>query len=318
MTASRPAVGPLVLSPALQHYAWGDPGFIPRALGLAIMDAPVAEAWYGAHPLAPATAATGAGEQPLDRLLADAGPALLGPELATRFDHLPYLLKLLAAARPLSIQVHPSGKQAAAGFARDEAAGRARSAPDRRYRDPRHKPELIVALTSFDALCGFREPRAIAAVLDGLPELRPLLPHFDPADGPDGVRDLLTAWFAVPPAEAGPALQKLIDRLATEEARAPLSPRSPAHWALRAHRELGAGGAPDRGLLLVFLLELLHLEPGEALFLPAGVPHAYLHGAGVEIMASSDNVLRAGLTPKFVDTDELLQVVRFDAGRPPV
>ncbi len=318
MTASRPAVGPLVLSPALQHYAWGDPGFIPRALGLAGTDAPVAEAWYGAHPLAPATAATDAGEVPLDRLLAAAGPAFLGPELATRFDHLPYLLKLLSAARPLSIQVHPSREQAAAGFARDEAAGVPRSAPDRRYRDPHHKPELIVALTSFDALCGFRPPRAIAATLDGLPELRPLLPHFDPADGPDGVRDLLAAWFAVPAAAAAPALQKLVDRLAIEDARAPLSSRTPAHWALRAHRELDAGGAPDHGLLLVFLLELLHLEPGEALFLPAGVPHAYLHGAGVEIMASSDNVLRAGLTPKLVDTAELLQVVRFDAGRPPV
>ena len=318
MTASRPAVGPLVLSPALRHYAWGDPAAIPRALGLPPANTPVAEAWYGAHPLAPATCETDAGPVPLDRLLADAGPALLGPELATRFDHLPYLLKLLAAARPLSIQVHPSADQAAAGFARDEESGPDLAAPDRRYRDPHHKPELIVARTPFDALCGFRSPGAIAAALDGLPELRPLLAPFDPASGPAGVRDLLAAWFAVPDAAAGPALQKLMDRLATEESRAPLSPRTPAHWALRAHRELGSGTTPDRGLLLVFLLELVHLEPGEALVLPAGVPHAYLHGTGVEIMASSDNVLRAGLTPKFVDPQELLRVVRFDAGRPPV
>jgi len=317
MPISRATAVPIV--PSLRRYAWGDTRFLADLLGLGDRGTgPVAEAWYGAHPLAPATARASAGEVPLDELVALHGEALLGPEVADRFGALPYLLKVLAAARPLSIQVHPSAAQAAAGHAAEEAAGVAADAPERRYRDPSAKPELIVALTPFDALCGFRSGDQIAAALAGLPELRPLLPAFAPAAGPTGLRALLDAWFALADAEVAPALQALIDRLAAEEARAPLAATAPAHWALRAHRELAGDGAPDRGLLLVFLLELVHLEPGEALFLPAGVPHAYLHGAGVEIMASSDNVLRAGLTAKHVDAAELMRTVRLDAGAPPV
>ena len=294
---AEPDDAPVRLIPSLQHYAWGDPAFIPDALGLARTGEPVAEAWYGAHSKAPATAVTEGGSVPLDAWLDQ------------RDGELPYLLKLLAATKPLSIQVHPNAAQAAAGFAEEEAAGVPIDAPHRRFRDPNHKPEVIVALTDFAALCGFRAQAGIEAALERLPELAELLPS--PSVG---IEALLRAWFGRPQQDVSAALGKLMTRLAAEHDAS--DPTSPEAWALRAHRVLG--GEPDPGLLLVFLLELVQLKPGQAMFLPAGVPHAYLDGAGVELMASSDNVLRAGLTTKHVDPQALLEVVRFDAEAPVV
>ena len=284
---------PVRVVPSLQHYAWGDPKFIPGVLGVPHTGEPVAEAWYGAHPKAPATAVTAAESVPLDAWIGE--------------GELPYLLKLLAASKPLSIQVHPNAAQAAAGFAAEEAAGIPIDAPHRGFRDANHKPEVLVALTEFEALCGFRSQDGIEAAIGRLPELAGMLPS--PSEG---IEALLRAWFECTDQEVTAALGTLMTRL---EAASP-EPGTPEAWALRAHR--GLEGDPDRGLLLVFLLELVHLQPGQAIFLPAGVPHAYLHGAGVELMASSDNVLRAGLTPKFVDPKTLLDVVRFDARRPVV
>lgn len=297
--SSLAGTGPrlVLLEPRLQRYAWGDPEFFPALFGSAGDGGPWAEAWYGAHPVGPADA----GGVPLDQLIARDRRHWLGegrPEL-------PYLLKLLAAAQPLSIQVHPNASQASRGFAAEEAAGVARDAPHRRYRDPNPKPELLVALTPFHALCGFRPPTQ--DLLHRCPELAALLPSPQA-----GLRAILEAWFGHP--DPGPALSSMLARL---EREGPFAEDQPEHWALEAHRALG-GGAPDRGLLFVFLLEWIRLEPGEALFLSAGVPHAYLRGAGVEIMASSDNVLRAGLTPKHVDPGALLETLRFDARRPPV
>ena len=282
---------PVRVVPSLQHYAWGDPKFIPGVLVVPESGEPVAEAWYGTHPKAPATAVTEGESVGLDAWAGE----------------LPYLLKLLAARKPLSIQVHPNVAQAAAGFFAEEAAGIPIDAPHRRFRDANHKPEVLVALTEFDALCGFRSPEEIEAAIGRLPELADLLPSSS-----EGIEALLRAWFERSDADVTAALGKLMTRLAASSP----DPGTPEAWALRAHR--GLGGDPDRGLLLVFLLELVHLQPGQAIFLPAGVPHAYLQGAGVELMASSDNVLRAGLTPKFVDPETLLDVVRFDARRPVV
>lgn len=303
-------IAALRVVPALRHYAWGDHRFIPALLGEPAGATPVAEAWYGAHPAAPATIFGAAGSQPLDRLIDADRRGWLGSDVADRFDALPYLLKLLAAARPLSIQVHPDAAQAQAGFAREEAAGIARDAPGRNYPDPRHKPELLVALTEFRALCGFRPLSAIREALAALPELAALLPPLHAR--PDALRTLLEAWFALDDAVLAPALAQLMARLAAEDARQPFPSDAPAYWALLAHRERAAAAPPDRGLLMVFLLELLTLRPGQGMFLAAGVPHAYLQGAGVELMANSDNVLRAGLTAKHVDAAELLRIVRFD------
>lgn len=305
--------GPLLLTPSTRDYAWGDSTFIPELLGLPRGTGPLAEAWFGAHPLAPARVHLQGHQLPLDGVLREHGAAILGPDIQREFGELPYLLKLLSARVPLSIQVHPSRDQAEAGFLREEAAGLPRDAPARSYRDRNHKPELLVALTEFHALGGFRPVADIARALDALPRIRELLPDFEP--GPVGLRRLIGAYFELPSARVERAWALELSRLTERNERAAFSTREPEHWALLAHRELSRGGAPDRGLLFVFLLALVRLEPGQGVFLPAGVPHAYLRGAGIELMASSDNVLRAGLTPKHVDVSELMKVVRFDSGQ---
>lgn len=304
--------GPLRLEPAIQRYAWGDPEFIPELLGEPQTGQPWAEAWFGAHPSAPATVRSPGSEAlPLDQVIAAFPDTVLGSEVASAHGQLPYLLKVLAASRPLSIQVHPNRAQARSGFDAEEAAGVPRDAPHRRYRDPNHKPEVLVALTGFDALCGWRTPEAIAATLKRLPEIATLLPRFEPSSA--GLQRLAQAWFALDANRRGDAMAKVIARLAS-----PGGDEDPTRpWLLRALEAIG-GDASDPGLLFFFLLELVHLEPGEAMFLPAGVPHAYLQGAGLELMATSDNVLRAGLTSKHVDADALLQTVRFDARAPPI
>jgi mannose-6-phosphate isomerase class I len=237
----------------------------------------------------------------------------LGRETLERFAGLPYLLKVLAAAKPLSIQVHPNPAQARAGYQREQRASIPLGAPERCYRDPNHKSELLVALSPFDALCGFRPHEEIIQALDEHPELRELLPREEPT--PSGLARLLEHYFALPSNRVEPALRRLIERL---EAMASTDPESPEYWALRAHHELSPDCTPDRGLLFVFIMALVHLDPGQGMFLPAGCPHAYLHGAGVELMTNSDNVLRAGLTTKYIDPQELLRIVRFDAGPPTV
>jgi len=306
---SRQEGRPLRLTPGIQRYAWGDSAFLQPLLEAGAGDEPFAELWFGAHPLAPATVEMEEGAIPLDRLLGSRTEALLGPDAGARFGGLPYLLKILAAARPLSIQVHPDAERAKAGFAREEAAGIPLEAPDRTYRDPYHKPELLVALTRFHAICGFLPPGKLAGALTTAPEVAELLPAFD-QDG--SVRQILKAYLALPEAILLPALTRLLGRLAEEEDTAGSSPDQPGYWVLRAHRELGVpGGAPDRGLFLVYLMELLQLEPGEGLFVPPGVPHSYLSGAAVEVMANSDNVIRAGLTSKRVAPLDLLEAVDF-------
>ncbi|MCC5888214.1 MAG: mannose-6-phosphate isomerase, class I [Gammaproteobacteria bacterium] len=309
MTSAPPA---LKLEPRIQHYAWGDRAFIPELLGRPIDGRPWAEAWYGAHPLAPSVIHTPDGPRSLDAHIATDGVRLLGEDVSRTFGTLPYLVKLLAAAEPLSIQVHPDAAQARAGFEREQAAGIALHAPHRNYRDPHHKPELIVALTAFHALCGFRPLPVIRSMLDAAPEIRDLLPGL--GDRPEDLRSLLAAWFDLPDHRVQPALSGLLQRFAGPP------PASPTleFWVLKAQQALGAGAPPDRGLLFLFLLELRHLQPGQALFLEAGVPHAYLQGAGIEVMAASDNVLRAGLTPKHVDAAELLKVIRTGNAAPAV
>ncbi len=307
---------PLLIAPRIQRYDWGDPVFLPRTLRLAEGVGPCAEAWYGAHPSAPAAARIAGAWARLDHLMRERGPDILGPAAWDRFGALPYLLKLLAAASPLSIQVHPPREQAEAGFAAEEAAGVPRSHPSRRYRDPHAKPELLVALTDFDVLHGFRSCEEIAAILETLPEVRTLLPSFQPTA--EGLRAFLRSYYALPGVVVEDALRGLLRRLKEEDERSPLGRHEPAYWVLRAHEAGQQRAAPDRGLLLVYLMSLVHLRPGEALFTPPGVLHAYLRGAGVELMASSDNVLRAGLTSKHVDPEEVLRVARVEPGSGPL
>lgn len=304
--------GPLPLVPSLRHYAWGDVRYIPELLGFEADGTPVAEAWYGAHPIAPATARWAGEDSRLDALVEHLGASLLGPRVSAQGGSLPYLLKVLAAARPLSIQVHPNREQARAGFAREQALGIPVDAPNRSYRDATHKPELLVALTPFEALCGFRPWAESAERLARAPELMELLPPYEPTA--ESTRALLQRWYALPVATVTPALDALIARLGRDRDR--WSEGDPELEVLDVHERLG--GAPDRGLLFVYVLDRVVLDPGQGFFIPAGVPHAYLRGAGIELMASSDNVLRAGLTSKHIDPEELLRTVVFEPTTPPV
>ena len=286
----------------LRDYDWGSPTAIPELLGRPATGEPVAELWLGAHPSAPAL--VGSTARPLDQVVADDVVAALGPEAAARHDTLPFLLKVLAAAEPLSLQAHPSTAQAEAGWAREEARGIPLDAPERSFRDRSHKPELICALTPFDALCGFRDPEATIAVLSAIdtPGLDPVREMLRSDPTPAGLARLLE-WLLTRDRAGAAALVDAVVEACRPESRGP-------HDAERAMAvALGERYPGDTGVVIALLLNLVTLQPGEALFLGAGNLHMYLRGTGVEIMASSDNVLRGGLTSKHVDVETLLEVV---------
>lgn len=304
------------LTSSLQPYAWGSPTAIPTLLGLEPTGEPVAEAWFGAHASAPShcVRADGSAGAPMPQVIAADAPAVLGRDVEARFGPaLPYLLKVIAARTPLSLQVHPHLERAGAGFAEEEAAGIPLDAPHRNYRDRNHKPELVYALTRFEAMCGFRAPRRAAELLDGLEaplakELRAVLAAQPSAAG------IEAAFTRLLRPGTRPTPQEVQDIAAACAAR--LADGSPSPRADRTVVRLQDAYPGDPGVVTSLLLNPVTLEPGEALFVPAGGVHAYLSGTGVEIMASSDNVLRAGLTPKHVDVDELLRNVDYVAAPP--
>jgi mannose-6-phosphate isomerase len=301
---------PLTNTP--RDYDWGSRDAIARLQGRAPSETPEAEVWFGDHPGAPALVADGSGET-LDAWISAHGAehGIAGP--------LPFLLKLLAAESPLSIQAHPTIEQARAGFEREEAARVPRDAAHRNYRDANHKPEVIVAIDGdFEALAGFRPADELAALLDALDvddpdvwRLRSALGGADAgadgASGGDARAAIATFVGALLSGEVGGAVA-LISAASTAPA-----PRFADDFAtLRRIEEAYPG---DPGVAVALLMNRIVLAEGEALFVPAGVPHAYLRGLGVEIMAASDNVLRGGLTPKHVDVPELLSVLDARPGR---
>src|SRR2546427_2063144 len=302
----------LALKPAMQHYAWGDPNFIPALLGDENPDGrPCAELWMGAHPDAPAGAVLDGSVVPLDQLLEAASEEILHPVVAARFNRqLPFLFKVLAAAAPLSLQTHPNKDKAEEGFARENKAGLPLNAPDRNYRDANHKPELLVALTDFYGLRGFRRPFEIARQIEVVPELREMAPDFRPTV--ESLRALYVKLMSLPREKTDALLTPLVDRLCEENRRKPFTKADREFWLLRADQAYSRHGQRDPGLFSFYLLNLVRLRPGEGMYLPAGILHAYLEGAGMELMANSNNVLRGGLTPKHIDVAELLRNVAFD------
>jgi mannose-6-phosphate isomerase len=304
------------LDNTIRPYAWGSPTAIPQLLGVAPTGEPQAEMWMGAHPGAPSRLDRGAGATSLaDVIAADPEAELGAPAVAAFGPRLPFLLKVLAAGSPLSLQVHPDRAQAEAGFADEEARGVPADAPHRTYKDANHKPELICALTPFDGLCGFRPATRTADLLDGLDvdELKPYADVLRAKPEGDALREVLTAVLtAEPGAMAGTVAAAAA---AAERLGAAGGPQA-ATYAVYA--DIARHYPGDPGVIAAMLLNHVRLDPGQALYLGAGVPHAYLRGLGVEIMANSDNVLRCGLTPKHVDVPELLRIVRFESGDPGV
>jgi len=290
----------------VQHYAWGSPTAIPELLGEQNPSRrPWAELWMGAHPQAPSLVNFKGQWVALDQLIETHPHDILGPKVAARFQNkLPYLFKVLAAAKPLSVQAHPDRQQARRGFEAENSRGLPPDAPDRNYRDGNHKPECICALTGFCALHGFRNIDEIVAMMTiccptGLAaELDPLRAHPNAQSLKQFYSQLM---------QMGPERQKrIIDETRHNMHRLP-EPDA-AFWVKKLSEEYPS----DIGMLSPILLNLVYLQPGQALFLPAGELHAYLEGTGIELMANSDNVLRGGLTPKNVDVAELLKVVRFE------
>ena len=293
----------------VQPYAWGSPTVIPDLLGVEPTGQPQAELWFGAHPLAPATAAG----EPLDKIVDRDPETIIGAASVAAFGpRLPFLLKIIAADRPLSLQAHPSRQQAEEGWAREEAAGVPRDAPHRSYRDGWPKPEVLCALRETEALCGFREPGATYTLFGrlGVPQVMALLEPL--ADESLPAMERLSVVFGRL-LRLEPADRPLVDAvLAAAAASVDEDPELQAF--VRTATEIGSFYPGDPGVLAALLMNRITLRPNEALYLPAGNLHAYLSGGGVEIMANSDNVMRGGLTPKHIDVTELLRVVDFTPG----
>ncbi|GAC1489719.1 MAG: mannose-6-phosphate isomerase, class I [Pseudarthrobacter sp.] len=313
------------LENALRDYAWGSRTAIADLLGRPASGGPEAELWIGAHPGAPSTARwTDGSETPLDALIASDPEHFLGSESVAEFGpRLPFLAKILAAAQPLSLQVHPSIEQAREGFARENAAGITLDAANRNYRDDNHKPEMIFALTPFESLCGFRDPAATRKILAHISsffdlietEVPPLLTELiQSLDNPDGGAGLRAAFERL--IQGGEDVPR--DTSTVAAALASSTSLAPYQRELSTVIKLNEQYPGDPGVLISLLLNRISLAPGEAVYLPEGKIHAYLSGLGVEVMASSDNVLRGGLTPKFIDVPELLRTVDFTSVEVPM
>jgi mannose-6-phosphate isomerase len=279
-----------LLDNPIREYAWGSHTVLADFLGRPGPTArPQAELWIGAHPAAPSRLRSG---PPLhDHITADAEGALGAHVVAAFGPRLPFLLKVLAVAEPLSLQVHPDRQQAERGFAAERTP---LDDPARNYKDSWPKPEILCALTDFHALCGFRDPRVSAELLADVPGLGAVAALLARGNLRTAVETLLT-W---------PSPKDVVREVGAA---------SPEPYASLAARHPG-----DMGVVVAMLMNEVRLVPGQALYVRPRLPHAYLSGTGVELMAASDNVLRAGLTPKHVDVPELLSVVSFEPDPPHV
>jgi mannose-6-phosphate isomerase len=299
-----PTIG--LLKNTVQKYAWGSTSAIQELLGEKnISPEPVAELWMGAHPKAPSLVNWDGQWTALTDLIAQNPQAILGNQVAKKYhNQLPYLFKVLAAAKPLSVQAHPGRAMAQKGFELENQQGIPVDAAQRNYKDANHKPECICALSSFWALYGFR---GIADIISLMGEICPIglnseLDQLKNDPDPFGLKIFFSKLISM---EAGQKKQ-VIDE-ATQNAEQRLEQDPAFHWTAK----LAAEYPLDIGLLSPLFLNLIQLKPGQALYLPAGELHAYLDGTGIELMANSDNVLRCGLTAKHVDVPELLKVLNF-------
>jgi mannose-6-phosphate isomerase len=307
------------LSNVVRDYPWGHHSYIPDFLGLANdEDKPFAELWMGAHPGAPSRIDTESRKGvSLEEWISEDKASSLGPKVAGRYGRLPFLFKFLAAGDSLSIQAHPSKTLAEEGFAREEKAGILRDAPNRNYKDDNHKPEIVMALTRFTAMIGFRKPDDILA-------------HFSELLSDRTKLDFLNDFRDCIESGESSALELFLNSVLTMDSVTSKSILTAAvsashkphcgwgsmqqHWIQRLAEQFPG----DIGALAPLFLNIVELEPGEALFQPAGDLHAYLEGFGLELMANSDNVLRGGLTSKYIDVPELMTVLNFRSSDPGV
>ena len=300
-----------LLRGAIRTYAWGSRTAIAEFTGRPAPAAhPEAELWLGAHPGDPAMLDTPDGQTSLLAAIRDDPDGQLGASVRTRFgDVLPFLVKVLAAGEPLSLQAHPSAGQAVEGYEREDRIGLPLSSPLRNYRDRNHKPELLVALSDFEALAGFRPAARSVALMRSLsvPALNPYIALLDDASDAAGLRALFTTWITAPQPDIDALIPAVLEGAVSYLRSGAKEFAAEAQTVL----ELGERYPGDAGVLASLLLNRISLTPGQGIFLAAGNLHSYLNGVGMEVMANSDNVLRGGLTPKHVDVAELLRVLDF-------
>jgi len=289
-------------------YDWGGQFYIPLITGKEVATGkPTAELWLGDHPNGTSTLHDGVA---IDRWISENPDLRLGKKSIAKFGNkLPYLFKILDVKLPLSIQVHPTLEQAKAGYAVEQEKGT--EASKRNYKDANHKPELMLALSDFWLLHGFKTDIEITTLLESEACLSRLLVQFKSG----GTPALVNFLFKLSPDALSALIMPIIDKHLADYKQQNLSKNSAYFWMMRSYvRSHQSSGAPlEPGLLMVLLLNLVYVPKGGVLFQDAGIPHAYLEGQNIELMANSDNVLRAGLTNKHVDADELLKVARFDA-----
>jgi len=295
-----------ILKNSIQEYSWGSKTFIPQLMGEpSPSERPQAELWMGAHPKAPSNVFSDGEWRSLPELIANNPEDIFGPAIARKFSNkLPFLFKILASARPLSIQAHPSKEEAREGFARENMEKIPLDALQRNYKDENHKPEIICALKSLSALKGFRKVEDIVRVMDdiGAPSQKLGLDILRNQPDQEGLQGFFHALMKMDRERQRRVVNEVvacIERYSKTD--------QTSEWVIRLNNEYPG----DIGVLFPILLNVVQLNPGEAIHIPAGELHSYLEGVGLELMASSDNVLRGGLTPKYVDVPELLKILDF-------
>jgi mannose-6-phosphate isomerase len=298
-----------------QHYAWGGFHFIPDLLGISNPDnKPFAEYWMGAHPSASSKLQTPEGEILLSELIQKDPEAALTKEVYQKFGELPYLLKVLDVKDMLSIQVHPTKAEAEKGFDAEEASGIPINAPNRNYKDRNHKPEVMVALSDFWLLHGFKEKALLEKTLEEVQEFNILLPLFRR----EGYKALYQFVMEMPQQEVNVFLMQVVRREIRKKMDAELTKADPGWWVAKLFENGQPIGDIDKGVFSIYFFNIVNAKPGEAVFQGAGLPHAYLEGQNIELMANSDNVLRGGLTPKYIDVPELMKHTLFEGITPNV
>jgi mannose-6-phosphate isomerase len=306
----------LPISGKVQHYAWGGFYYLPKLLNIPVKKGEsYAEFWLGTHDRGSSAIEMPGGPQiDLGEYIKKYPAQTLGKEVFGSFGRLPYLLKVLDVKDMLSIQVHPDRTNAQKAFEEENARGVDLLSPERNFKDNNHKPELMLALSEFWLLHGFKSPKDLQSVLRETPELHFLVPIF----GGNDYDKLYRYVMELPQTQVDRQLKTLIDRIVPHYQMGKLSKDKPDFWAARAALTFSTDQHIDRGLFSIYFFNLLHLQPGEAVFQGAGLPHAYLEGQNVEIMSNSDNVLRGGLTNKHVDVNELMKHVRFESTIPQI
>ncbi|WP_288820228.1 mannose-6-phosphate isomerase [uncultured Leclercia sp.] len=288
---------------SVQNYAWGSKTALTELYGIANPDQqPMAELWMGAHPKSSSKIDVHGEVKSLRDVIDGDKAAWLGDAVNQRFGELPFLFKVLCAAQPLSIQVHPNKQASEIGFAKENAAGIPIDAAERNYKDPNHKPELVFALTPFLAMNAFREFSEIVSLLQPVAGAHTAIAHFLENPNAEGLSQLFASLLNMQGEEKAHALAVLAAALNSQQGEP---------W--ETIRLIAQFYPDDSGLFSPLLLNVVKLNPGEAMFLFAETPHAYLQGVALEVMANSDNVLRAGLTPKYIDIPELMANVKFEA-----